>query len=101
MADAVVPVVEALRVEPRKPVHPARESREPGLDDDVNVVAHQAVRVDAPVESGHALSEQLDERGAVVVVEEDGLACDAPAGDVVDPLPREDVARPSGHRRPP
>jgi len=99
MANAVVAGVEALRVDPREPVHSLREPRQPRLDDQVNVVAHQAVGVQAPAEAANRLVEELHERRTVDVVPEDQPSLDAAAGDVVDASLWQDVARATWHRR--
>ncbi len=53
------------------------------IQHDVMVVAHQAVRLHRGVEALAGLAQQRQEPGAVVVVQEDGLAPAAAAGDGV------------------
>jgi len=53
--DAVVPLVEALGVDAVESVHAERDVGERSLDDQVEVVVHQAVRKATPVEPAHGV----------------------------------------------
>jgi hypothetical protein len=96
MADPAVAGVEARGVQAVQALHPLRERRLPALDDQVEVVAHQAVRVKLPREPvGHA-QQQVDEEAPVIVVHEDRTPIDTARRQVVDAV-RERRAQRSGH----
>jgi hypothetical protein len=77
-----VPLVESLSVPEQQPVHSVRQQPRPGLNDEVHVVAHEAVRVDPPSVAAGYESEQSEERTAIMVVDEDPPAFDPAGGDV-------------------
>jgi len=60
--------VERLRVLAIEPLHAARKCLRRQLDHQVNMIAHQHVRCDGPVEALHAGAEQRDEEFAVGVI---------------------------------
>jgi hypothetical protein len=99
VAPALVPRVEALGENPVQSLHPRREVLTERLDDDVEVVVHEAEDVDAPAEPPGDEHEESDPEPAVVVVAHDRHPCDAARGDVEDALVGEDGARLPGHRR--
>jgi hypothetical protein len=84
MADPVVALVEPLGVEAVQTVLPGREARELGLDDEVVVIAHQAIGVTSPSESPRNLVQQPHERLPVLVVHVDPPTLDPTRSDVVD-----------------
>jgi hypothetical protein len=68
---AIVPFVESLRVEAVQSVLTCRKARELGLDDQVVVISHQAIRVAFPAVSPHDLVKQPHESPPILVVHED------------------------------
>ena len=56
------------------------------LQEQVVVVGHQAEGVDDPVETVHALGEELEEAGSIRVVPLDVAPVDAASRDVEDPI---------------
>jgi hypothetical protein len=97
VAAATMPPVEALAVDTVESVHPVRELRQRGLDDEVVVRAHQAEDEAAPaLPLGH-LAEEREERRAVVIVAVDVLFRDAARRDLEDAARRQLVAGDSGH----
>jgi hypothetical protein len=84
MALAPVSAVEALRVDADQPVHRGGELPLGALRDHVEVRTHHAPRVQADTEQPRGLLEQVDERCAVDVVEEDCDAAGTARGDVVE-----------------
>jgi hypothetical protein len=83
MALPAVSAVEPLGVEADQPVHRCRELGLPALDDDVEMRAEQAPRVEPQPEELHGLLQQERERRAVGVVEEDEASASAARRDVV------------------
>jgi hypothetical protein len=79
----LVPAIEALRVQAAQLLHSRREALFRRLDHEVEVVAHEAVRVTAPRGVLHDAGEQGEEFEAIVVVEENELA-PVPAGSDVE-----------------
>jgi hypothetical protein len=84
MADAAVASVEGRGVQPVQPLHPLRQRRLPALDDQMEVVAHQAVGVQLPGAAVGDAKQELDEEPPIVVVHEDRAPVDATRGQVVD-----------------
>jgi hypothetical protein len=83
-ASPSVPLVEALREGVLQEVHAGRHVRAGRVDEEVEVVAHRAAGVDAPVVSCRGGRDELSE---VVVVNSGGeeeLASGGAAGDVVE-----------------
>jgi hypothetical protein len=77
-------VVERLRVDPLQVLDPARDVRFGRLDDEMEVIRHQAVEVELPPAAPHDLPQEAGEQLAIEVVEEDRRSVDAARGDVVD-----------------
>jgi hypothetical protein len=71
MVLAAVSFVEGAGVLAVQVTHPVREVRERGLDDEVVVVAEQAVGVKAPAVAAANPPQQLDEDGPIPVIQED------------------------------
>lgn len=71
VADEVVSSIEPLRVPEVEVVHPERDVRLRGLDDEVIVVVHQAVRVAVPPPSPDHPFEEQDEPRTIDVVPHD------------------------------
>jgi hypothetical protein len=73
---SVVPVapVEPPRVDPVQPLHALGDIRARGLDEEVVVIRHQAIRVAAPAKQLYHLFEQLEESEPVAGVGEDLLS---------------------------
>jgi hypothetical protein len=86
MSDLIVARVERHRVEPVEVVHALGDVGVRRLHDEVVVVRHQAVRVDAPSTRPRHLEQETGEELAVVVAAVDGRAADASRHDVVDPV---------------
>jgi hypothetical protein len=84
MARAAVAGVEAGGVQPVQPLHPFRQRRLPALDDQVEVIAHQAVGVQLPVMTIGDAEQEVDEEPPVLVVHEDQAPVDAARRQVVD-----------------
>jgi len=82
MADAVMPVVELLRMEEAEPVHRTREDVAGRRDDEVRVVRHQAPLEQLPAEAARRLVELRGESVGVVLVVHDRLPRHAAHGDV-------------------
>jgi len=84
VADAVVPLVEALCVAEVEEVHAVRQALERAEDDEVEVVRHQAEGEQLPVVLAPCRMHERHEAPPVVVVDGDRLPCDAARGHVVD-----------------
>jgi len=84
VADPLVPSVESLGVPAVEAPHPAREIGHGSLQQQVEVVRHEAVRVEAPLVAPDDLSQPVEEEEAVPVVEEDRLTGVASRRDVVE-----------------
>jgi hypothetical protein len=97
VAHSGVAVVEALRMDAVETVHESRDVVAPALEDDVEVVRHQAVRVTAEFVGQRQPAQRLDEGEVVVVIEKDAATVDAARGDVEDAVGRQHVPRQSGH----
>ncbi len=97
VADAVVAFVEALRVHAVEAMHPERQVVERRLDDEVEVVRHQTVRVHLPAKARGAPAEQRRPALAVCVVGHDRHPRDAPRRHVVDRVGRQSGSRNAGH----
>jgi hypothetical protein len=69
--DPVCTAVEALRVEEVQPMHAARQPLERRLDDEVEVVVHQAPGVNDPIEPLRHLRQLPPERESIEIVDHD------------------------------
>jgi hypothetical protein len=99
MADAVVSLVEPLRVDPVQAMHAARDVFELGLDDQMKVVVEQAKGVNGPAETRSRVGEEMHPAQAVGVVDDDRHPRDAADGEVVDAGGRKNAARHARHPR--
>ena len=81
---AAVPLVESAGVLAVEITHPVREVGERGLDDEVVVVAEQAVGVQPPAVAAPDALQELKEDAAVPIVQEDGRVVVAFRPDVVE-----------------
>ena len=81
--DAVAPI-EGLRVHGIDVAHEPREICLVGMNDEVVVIAHQAVRHDGRLEPVRRLGKQLQEALSISVVHKDRLAPVATCSDVID-----------------
>ena len=95
VADPIVPAVESLRVLPVQAPHASGQVRLGGLDEQVEVVRHQAVAVAVPVVGVDDLAQPVEEGVPIPVVEEDGFARIAPGGQVVEGAGELDAEWPS------
>jgi hypothetical protein len=68
---AAVDFVERTRVAAVQVAHSLRQVRLRRLDDEVVMVSHQAIGVDAPAITAHDPPQRVEEQAAVVVVEKD------------------------------
>ena len=84
MSDPVVAAVEAHRMEPVEPLHPARKLRLGRPDDDVQVIRHQRPGEYLPAKTLRDLAELAFPCVAVAHIEDDRLLRDASRSDVVD-----------------
>jgi hypothetical protein len=84
VVDAPVPRVEGPRIASVEVAHSLVEVRLPGLDDEVEVVPHEAADVEAPAIAPRDAIKQLNEEVAVVVVAGDRHLIVAAGDDVVD-----------------
>ena len=82
VAVPVVSSIESLAVGRVDAMHHLREIREPGLENKVIVVAHQAVGQDASIASSEYLGNETHHRRPIVVVRKYGGLLDAASGDV-------------------
>jgi hypothetical protein len=98
MADAVVPLVEALRVDPVEAVHPRGNVVERCPHDEMEVVVEQAVGVHAPATAKRGAGEELQPAVSVGVVDNDRHPRDSANGEVVDPSGRQHRPRHARHR---
>lgn len=96
MAAAPVPAVEADGVGGLKPADGAAEVGPGGLDQQVVVIGHEAVGVNAQAEFIAGFLECGKEGEAIVVVAKDGAPLVAARGDVVESPGKFDAKRP-GH----
>jgi hypothetical protein len=87
--DAEVAGVEGRGVGAVQSLHPVRERRLAALDDEVEVVSHQAIGMEPPAERAHHLAEVGEEESPVVVVHEHEPPVDAARCDVVDAVRKE------------
>jgi hypothetical protein len=97
VADTVVALVETLRVDAVQAVHEPRDVVAPAVEDDVEVVRHQAIRVATELVGQRQPAQRLDKWGVVVVIEVDAATVDAARGDVKDAVGRQHVPRQPGH----
>jgi hypothetical protein len=85
---AAMAAVEGLRVDPIQPAHAADKVGFGGLDQEVIMIAHQAVGVAAPALLMNFLCQSLEEGVAIGVILIDGLTGVAPGRQVIH-CPRE------------
>lgn len=91
--------VEPLRVARQQVVHPAGEARRLGLDDEMEVIAHQAEGVHVPAVPIDGLGEQVEKGAAIVVVADDRAPLHPAGRDVEEAVARRDEpAREARHR---
>src|SRR5437763_1536507 len=84
MADEAVPLMAVVNVRTQQPRHQGRQLLGlPKLQQQVEVVGHQAVMEQAKVEALAVAGQQPQEMAAGVVVEEDGVAVVAAVEDMV------------------
>ena len=81
---AAVSAIEALSVDPVQPLHARGKSRPRRLDEQVHVVAHQAIRVEEPVEAVDDVAEVSEVVTPVDAGAVDRAAVDTTSGDVRD-----------------
>jgi rod shape-determining protein MreB len=91
-----VPVIERLRIPAVQQLHSGRNVAVRGLDEEVVMVRHQAVRVQPPLEPPHDVVDEEHEQDAVAIGEDDSLPAVAPRSDVVEGA-RELSAVAAGH----
>lgn len=92
-------LVEALGVTEEQMLHAARQRLAHRLDDEVDVVRHEAKRENVPAFSPGSLVQVSQERQPVVVVEHDRPPLDTAGGDVEQAVSPNDVsAREAWHR---
>jgi hypothetical protein len=84
VAPALMATVERQRVDPVEPMHPAGHRLDGGLEHEVVVRRHQAVRVELPVETLDAVPEENEEARPVEPVAEDRPLVHAERRDVED-----------------
>jgi hypothetical protein len=80
----LVPAIEGLRIATVQPMHPTAQLRHRRLDEQVNVVAHQAVRETTPRHLPRRARQQGEISPAIQVVDEDRPARGAAREDVVE-----------------
>jgi hypothetical protein len=97
VSHAVVPLVEALRVDAVEAVHAERDVFERRLDDQVKVVVEQAVGVEPPAKARCGFGQEPQPASPVDVVEDDRHPRDAANGQVVSTGGRQNTARQAGH----
>jgi hypothetical protein len=93
---SLVPAVEAARVVAVQVAHPEIQVWLAGLDDEVVVIAHQAIAVDPPAVTAGDAREQVQEDNAILAVAIDRHAAVAARRDVVVG-PGEDWSQRSRH----
>jgi hypothetical protein len=84
VVDPSVALVEGARVAAVQVPHALVEVGLGGLDDQVEVVPHQAADVHAPVVAALDAAEDVEEDPAILVVEDDGTVVVAPCRHVVE-----------------
>ena len=73
MPDPLVPTIERLRVDAIEKLHPTRQVGIRRLDEQVIVVAHQAVGMADPAVPHNHIAQHLQKPVAILIVEEDSL----------------------------
>jgi hypothetical protein len=84
VVDPSVALVEGARVAAVQIPHAFVEVRLGRLDDQVEMVAHQAAHVHAPVVAALDAAEDVEEDAAILVIEDDGTVVVAACRDVVE-----------------
>jgi hypothetical protein len=84
VVDASVPVVERAGIAAVQVAHPLVEVGFRRLDDEMEVIAHQAVHVQLPLVTLCDTAEEADEEATVLVVDDDRCVIVAACDDVVD-----------------
>ena len=85
MPGAPVQRVRPSRVSAVQVLHPLREPALGDVDDEMEMVRHQAIRQDDPLPASRGIAEKDEKVGAIVVFPVERLAVVATAADVVDP----------------
>jgi hypothetical protein len=83
MPDAVMPLVETLRVAEVERMHSLRQAFQRAHHDEVEVVRHQAEREQLPLVLAAGTVQEGHEAPAVVIVDRDRLPRHPASGDVV------------------
>jgi hypothetical protein len=96
VAHLPVPTIETLRVGLLEALHESGEWRFRGADDQVEVVGHEAVRIERHRVSRAIRGEPIEIGLVVAMIKEDRLAAIAAGDDVIDESGSEH-SRPSGH----
>jgi hypothetical protein len=94
---SLVPAIEALRVAPVQMMHPAREIVQFALDNNVEVIRHEAIRVERPRKALDGSLEERDPGDAIGVVTGDRHPIDAARVRVEEPVLRKGRARSARH----
>ena len=84
VAEEFMTAIEASGVGAEEPAHASDEIAVGCLDDEVKMIAHQAIGVDLPVGLGTSFTEGGEEAMTIGVVGEDGLAAVAPAHQMIN-----------------
>src|SRR6266508_152268 len=96
VADAAVTSVHPARKPAVEQAHSLRETTERNLNDQMEMVRHQAVGEHDPAVASRRLVDRREEEGAVTVVRHDLLAVIAACGDVIDATGLDYASR-TGH----
>ena len=84
VANTLVDKIEPLRVVTVHVAHEIREVAVGRLDEEVVMVAHEAVGVEDDVVEGEAIGEVFEKSSAIAIVEEDLLTSIATSGNVIE-----------------
>lgn len=93
-----MPAVEPAGVSPEEPLHPGDQVRLRRLHDQMEMIAHQTVRMHLPAGLAAGLREGREEAFAVLVIREDIFPAVPPVQDMVD-RPRKLQAQLPSHAR--
>ncbi len=83
MADAFESSVHVRREHRQQPLHGVGQATFGTADEQMEVIGHQAVRMDLDPETVHRLAQQVPEPHTIIDIEEDRLSVNASAHDVV------------------
>jgi hypothetical protein len=97
--DAVVSLVEPLRVDAAEAVHAKRDVLERRFDDQVKVVVEEAIGVEPPPEAGRCAGEELQPAPPIRVVNDDRHPRDAANREVVSADGRKHATWQTSHER--